>query len=147
MANIQIIQGDIFDVPRGTYIAHGISGDFSLGAGLAKKIDERYNMRYKLFLKYPFDPGKNNGYVGKALLIDDVFNLVDKSHYKQKLDLTDLMAALEDMKAQCIDLGVKKIAMPKIGTGHDHMNWVDVLDIIEDTFADCDDMEINIYEL
>lgn len=144
---INFVQGSIFDVPRGTYIAHGISGDFSLGAGIAKQIDETYNMRYKLFLKYPFDNGKNTGYLGEALLVDDVFNLVNKPHYKTKVDMDAFVNAFADMRSQCQDMGVDKIAMPKIGTGHDHLNWDKVLEIIEAVFDEDCGIDIDIYSL
>ena len=41
--NIEERKLDILSLPEGTYIAHCISGDFTLGAGLAKKLDEKYN--------------------------------------------------------------------------------------------------------
>jgi hypothetical protein len=139
-------QDDIFNAPRGQHIVHCISGDFTLGAGLAKKIDDVYNMRYKLFKTYPYEDGKNYGYVGKALLIDDVFNLVNKPKFKHKPRIEDLRNALEDLRDQCEEKGIHKIAMPKIGTGHDHMNWDDVLTVIEEVFDDTD-IDIDVYYL
>lgn len=47
--NYMEMTGDLFAVPQGYYLAHCISGDFSLGAGIAKQFDEVYNMRFKLF--------------------------------------------------------------------------------------------------
>lgn len=131
---------------RGVYIAHCVSGDFSLGAGLAKKIDEKYDMRYQLFRTYPFEEGSNTGYVGKALLIGDVFNLVTKEHRYDKVNLDDLRATLDDMLNQCEDKGIRKLAMPRIGTGHDHLDWNDVSELIEQVFFDSD-VEVFICEL
>ena len=37
---------DLFTVPHGYYLAHCISGDYALGAGIAKQFVEVYNMRY-----------------------------------------------------------------------------------------------------
>lgn len=35
--NYMEMTGDLFAVPQGYYLAHCISGDFSLGAGIAKQ--------------------------------------------------------------------------------------------------------------
>ena len=71
-------QRDLFTVPQGYYLAHCISADFALGAGIAKKFDEVYNMKFKLFKNYDdnYDNFEFDG--GEALLIDNVFNLVTK---------------------------------------------------------------------
>ena len=42
------VQQDLFTVPQGYYLAHCISSDFALGAGIAVKFDEVYNMKFKL---------------------------------------------------------------------------------------------------
>ena len=45
-------QRDLFTVPQGYYLAHCISGDYALGAGIAKQFVEVYNMKNKLFHIY-----------------------------------------------------------------------------------------------
>ena len=49
---------DLFTVPQGYYLAHCISGDYALGAGIAKTFNEVYNMRYKLHKQYPIPMGE-----------------------------------------------------------------------------------------
>lgn len=39
---------DLFSVDDSYYIAHCISADFALGAGIAKEIDRRFNTREEL---------------------------------------------------------------------------------------------------
>ena len=46
------VQQDLFTVPQGYYLAHCISGDYALGAGIAVKFDEVYNMKFKLHRDY-----------------------------------------------------------------------------------------------
>ena len=50
---------DLFAVPQGYYLAHCITEDFSLGAGIAKKMDEVFNMREKLINWYDSIPFKD----------------------------------------------------------------------------------------
>ena len=125
-------QRDLFSVPHGYYFAHCISGDFALGAGIAVKFNELYNMRKKLkeVAEYKSD--------NCAILIDNVFNLVTKRRAFHKPTYDSLNEALVDMMEQVISLGVEKIAIPLIGCGLDRLDWSIVKEIIEEVFEDVD---------
>lgn len=131
-------KGNLLSVPQGYYLAHCISGDFALGAGIAKQFDEVYNMRFKLFKNYPFEMGEKYGYVGKALLIDNVFNLVTKPKCYHKPSYDTLLDTIIDLSDQCKKLNITKLAMPKIGSGLDKLDWEKVKEIIQDVFEDSD---------
>lgn len=132
------INGDLFAVPQGYYLAHCISGDFALGAGIAKQFDKEYNMRFKLFRDYPIEIGEKFGYVGKALLVDNVFNLVTKPKCYHKPNYDTLIDTIIDMREQCETRNITKLAMPKIGCGLDKLDWLRVREIIEEVFEDYD---------
>jgi hypothetical protein len=139
---ITVEKRDLFTAPQGYYLAHCISADFALGAGIAKKFDEVYNMRFKLFREY--DMYEYEG--GDALPIDNVFNLVTKKKCYHKPTYDSVRAALECMKDQMEMLAITKLAMPKIASGLDRLNWDEVYDIICEVFEDTD-VEILICEL
>ena len=131
---IKIIQKDLFTIEDNYYLAHCISADFALGAGIAKTFNSKYNMRFKLFNNYP-------NYVyrgGDALLVDNVFNLVTKAKCFQKPTYESLTEALEMMKDKMTSLKINKLAMPMIGCGLDKLQWSQVKNIIEDIFSDTD---------
>jgi hypothetical protein len=139
---ITIEKKDLFTVPQGYYLAHCVSSDFALGAGIAKALNDVYNMRFKLFKNYP-------NYVyngGDALLVDNVFNLVTKQKYYHKPTYESLREALETMREHLELLDVTKLAMPKIASGLDRLNWNLVYDIICETFEETD-IDIVICEL
>lgn len=140
--NITTEKRDLFTMPQGYYLAHCISADFALGAGIAKIFDSVYNMRFKLFRNYPRYVYRG----GDAILIDNTFNLVTKAKYFHKPTYESLREALEMMKEQLDFLGVTKLAMPKIGCGLDRLQWTQVYDIICEVFEDMD-IEIVICEL
>lgn len=140
------VHGDLFTAPQGCYLVHCISGDYALGAGIAKIFDEVYNMRYKLHKNYAIENGKKFDNVGRALLVDNVFNLVTKKRCFHRPTYDDLYDALVDMKEQCIDFDITKLAMPLIGCGLDRLEWDKVKDIIEDVFDDTD-IKITVYLL
>lgn len=136
--NINEVTQDLFTVPQGYYLAHCISGDYALGAGIAKKFNEVYNMRSKLHRDYAIPSEKKSANVGRALLVDNVFNLVTKERYFHKPTYDELYNALMDMQEQCQDFGIEKLAIPLIGCGLDRLEWGKVKDIIEDVFAQTD---------
>lgn len=136
--NINEVTQDLFTVPQGYYLAHCISGDYALGAGIAKKFDKVYDMRFKLHRDYAIPEGQKYANVGRALLVDNVFNLVTKSRCFHKPTYDELYNTLVDMKEQCETFGIRKIAMPLIGCGLDRLDWNKVKDVIEDVFSDTD---------
>ena len=74
------IKKDLFDVPSKYYLAHCINGSYNLGAGIAKIFRDRLFMQSKLRSMYPIEEGEESKYIGDALLIGNVFNLVTKAH-------------------------------------------------------------------
>lgn len=132
---------DLFTVPQGYYLAHCISGDYALGAGIAKQFVENYNMRFKLHKNYPIPDGEKFANVGQALLVDNVFNLVTKARVFHKPTYESLYDTLLDMRVQCENLDVSRLAVPLLGCGLDRLNWEQVKDLIEDVF-DSTDIEI-----
>lgn len=132
------VQQDLFTVPQGYYLAHCISGDYALGAGIAVKFDEIYNMKFKLHRDYAIPEGQKYANVGRALLVDNVFNLVTKARCFHKPTYDDLYDTLIDMREQMLDFGITKLAMPLIGCGLDKLEWERVKDVIEDVFNDTD---------
>lgn len=130
---------DLFTVSDEYYLVHCISGDYALGAGIAKTFDKKMDMKFKLFRDYPIPNGHAYANVGKALLIDHrVFNLVTKNICWSKPTYQMLQMTLLDMKAQCEELGVKKLAMPLIGCGLDKLEWSKVSTFIQAVFDDTD---------
>ena len=136
----KIIKKDLFDMVYEDYyfLAHCVNATYELGAGIAKTFDEKYNMKYLLRSKFPQPKNDEAYYVGKALLIGITFNLVTKVKHWHKPTYENLHKALEDMRRQCEEYGIKKLAMPKIGCGLDRLSWDEVESIIFDVFNDCD---------
>jgi hypothetical protein len=126
-------QMDLFSVDSSYYLAHCISGDFALGAGIAVKFNDIYSMRDKLLRIYPSKCEEN-----VCVLIDRVFNLITKKKCWGKPTLYSLKESLLSMKSITTHNDIKKVAMPKIGCGLDRLTWKDVKLVIEDVFNDTD---------
>lgn len=128
---------NLFDVAEEYYLAHCISSDFGMGAGIAVQFNERFNMKNRLLKKY-------NGQLveyPKVILVDRVFNLVTKDKCYEKPTYESIEKAIGIMSNICKQDNIKYLAMPKIGCGIDGLSWDRVSEIIKDKFAD---LEINI---
>ena len=127
---------NLLEVPQGWWIAHCVSGDFALGAGVAKQIDEAFRMKDMLNAAWGEDCEIRE--TNCCIPCSNVLNLVTKRKYWQKPTLDSLREALEDMKLVVKEDRITKIAMPKIGCGLDRLNWDDVSPMIQDVFKDTD---------
>ena len=133
---------DLFAVDDSYFLAHCISADFKLGAGIAVEFNKRFNMREKLQELVPW--GNNEDYWdadkshhGYCLRVGNVFNLVTKRNYWQKPTLDTMKMALENLRNQYYYPGLQ-LAMPKIGCGLDKLKWADVSKLIKEVFKDTD---------
>lgn len=134
MIYVETVQ-DLFEVPQGYCLAHCISADIAMGAGIATQFNKYYNMKerlknyyYKMYDLYP----------GISIKVDNVFNLITKEKGYEKPTYEYLTEALENMREDIKEMGIKKLAMPKIGCGLDGLKWNIVKSLIKSTFEDMD---------
>ena len=124
--------GNIFDIPLGWDIVHCVTADFSCGAGIAKELNERCNLKEKFEAQH-----LSTDIVGSCVKIDNVFNLLTKQNRYSKVSYEDLTNCLYHM-ADMILGAHYNIAMPKIGCGRDGLSWDIVVDIIKEVFENMD---------
>jgi hypothetical protein len=134
-------QGDVFELAPTHYLAHCISRDFALGAGIAVEFDRRYDMRHKLRV-YMADIAwlSDREYaLPKCIRIDHVFNLITKEKCWQKPTYNSLEQSMRMMGRQIgylIEQGeTVKLVMPRIGCGIDGLTWSKVSVIIDRVLA------------
>ena len=133
----------IFDaIDEEKFVAHAISGDYVMGMGLAQQLNEKYDLARKLFIEHDYDdPFKN---VGKALLVDNVFNLTVKPKYRHTVRAPDVVCALHSLRQECEARAITDIYMPKICCGRTGLDWNVVSQWIADIF---NETEINMHIL
>ncbi len=133
---ISIENRDLFTVPDDFFLAHCISADFALGAGIAAEFSKRFDMRNVLRKSLPFylEHFINDNVIGDCIRVGRVFNLVTKKNYWNKPSYESLMIALSKLK----DSGVTKLAIPKIGCGIDGLDWDKVYNVICSVFDNTD---------
>jgi hypothetical protein len=136
--------GNILDVMKDHFIAHAISGDFTLGAGVAKIINENFgatqtdscydNLVEALNDNYEASDNFTVSNAGETFLIEKVFNIVVKDFWRDRINENNLFLALMDLRRQCEDKNIDTLYMPKICCGREKMDWNKVKGLIENAF-------------
>lgn len=124
---------DLFTVDKDYFLAHCISADAKMGAGIAVQFKKRFKLGQlqDIAKQTPLN-------VGSCVIVGRTLNLVTKRFYWDKPTYETFTMALEDMKQLAIKHDIKKIAMPTIGAGLDKLSWTKNREIIKELFADTD---------
>ena len=121
---------DLFSVDFKKYtLAHCISVDCKMGAGIAVPIKKKF----KLGGLQKLVEG-----IGTAVYHNGVYNLITKRRFFHKPTYSTLEASIESMRIHAEDHSITDIAMPKIGCGLDGLSWPRVRDMIKNIFKDTD---------
>lgn len=137
LQNFPLIEkrGDLFTESGLQRLAHCISADCKLGAGIAKTFVAKFgpaSFRQRIAATRP-----TLGTV--TVLVTEcgkvIYNLVTKEKYWQKPTLAAVVECLIAMRNDAVTHGVKRIGMPRIGCGLDQLKWEDVRAAIEHVFA------------
>ncbi|WEG18608.1 macro domain-containing protein [Alkalihalophilus pseudofirmus] len=124
---------DLFSVSNDYFLAHCISADAKMGAGIAVKFKRRFKLWE--FQKVAQETGLK---VGSCAMVGRVLNLITKECYWHKPTYLTFRAALVNMKKIALKHEIDKIAMPQIGAGLDRLDWEKNKEIIQDVFKDTD---------
>ncbi|KAK6477805.1 Fc receptor-like protein 5 [Huso huso] len=131
---LQQMRGDLFTCPRSEALAHCISEDCQIGAGIATLVREKFSGVQDLL--------SQKRKAGECVVLNQgnrfVYYLVTKGKSHQKPSCGSLWKSLEAMRNHCIAKGVTSVSMPRTGCGLDHLEWKRVLGIIKDVFKDTD---------
>ncbi|XP_067841208.1 ADP-ribose glycohydrolase OARD1-like isoform X3 [Heptranchias perlo] len=136
------LKGDLFSCPEKDALAHCISEDCDMKAGIAVLFKKKYGCEEELQ-----NQKKKTGDV--AVLQKDqryIYYLITKMVASDKPTYDNLQSSLKAMKNHCLDNGVSHISMPKIGCGLDNLEWDKVAAIIQDIFRNTN-IIITVYSL
>jgi len=136
--NVIETAGDIFeDVPDDMALGHSVAEDLEMSAGVAVEFKRRFG-QVDLLLSM----GRRVGQVAvlpvarKDGSVRYVFYIITKKRSRgTRPNLSDFAAAVNNLADACTLLGVKQIALPRIGTMKDRLQWSDVRRIICAAFA------------
>ena len=127
---LSMVYKDIFTMPSDYALAHCVAEDLKMSRGIATAFRKKFGRIEDLELQEPS--------VGKALHLKtygrDVFYLVTKKFPTTKSTYLSLRRCLENLRARLLQLGIKKLAIPKLGCGYDGLKWKVVERMLEQLF-------------
>lgn len=130
----QELQKDLFTVSEDYYLAHCISSDFVMGGGIAVPFNNKFDLKEQFRQIKKENPSVLDH--PTCILLGRVFNLITKNLVFHKPTYETMKQALERMREICVEKSIKKLAMPKVGSGIDKLEWNKVRDIIHEVFSD-----------
>lgn len=139
---IKYVSGNLFANRVGAdAFAHGCNLQGSMEAGIAKGFKERYPEMYEEYRRRCIaDPRQFNlgdSFFWRTLDQPSVFNLGTQERYwRCRASYEAIEGALRNMRGQADEMGIRAIAIPRIGTGYGGLSWKKVRAIIENIFAD-----------
>ena len=132
-------KGDLFKMDDKYALAHCVSADFEMGAGIAVLFDKNFrcmkdkcrDMMSMACMSFPC-------IVPYAIGENLIFNMVTKKNYWGKPTYITITKCIEEMAMLCRENNIKYLALPKIGCGLDRLQWAKVKEIIKENFKDLD---------
>lgn len=139
--NILELNDSIFNSPSDFAIAHCISADLKMNAGIAKLI-------CKIYGDTTPELSAQTRNVGDTIPTNNnqrtIFHLITKQLHYHKPKYEDLKASIHNLKSKAQQLNILKIAMPTIASGLDKLNWSIVKQLIYSEFQNTN-IHLHIY--
>ena len=127
---------NLFDADREYALAHCVSEDFKMGAGVAKQFKERFPEMKECVIHKGYKVGDVVPYVSKNNQL--TLNLITKEKYYHKPTYQTFQEAIENLKIYCDAFEIRKLAIPLLGAGLDKLDWNINKEIIKSIFKDTD---------
>ncbi len=135
--------GDILRIKKGA-IAHCITSDYSLGAGIAAKLESEYNIRRELANTNSFGCYRYPDCLVVFRGDLAIFNLVTKKDRWDTPSYENLEGALIMMKDDMAAHGITDIYVPQLGCGKDRLEWNKVKSLLQKLFKKDKDYNVHV---
>jgi len=142
ITNSRVIEefGDLFDAPSDQNFAHCVSQDLQMNNGTALLF--RRNFRNVAMLKSQHPRIHEVIYMRQGEIY--ILHMITKNKYWQKASLEDMFLTIQNLGSICVELNIEKLAIPRIGTENDQLDWSMIRNMIRFVFKDFN-IEVHIY--
>lgn len=129
---VRELKEDLLAMPVYYNIAHCIPADLTAHGITAQRIEAIYDLVN--LLKHDYMDWKVRPDVGDVNYLKNVFTLFATPKKYARPSMEDLRKCVANLAQECADLGIMHLAMPRIGCGHNKLNWDEVKDMICEEF-------------
>ncbi|KAL4136459.1 hypothetical protein QTP88_008007 [Uroleucon formosanum] len=128
--NVIEVQGDLFETSKDIALGHCVSKDFKMSQGIALEFRRKFGQIENLT--------NQNKEVTEIASIQhndqNILYIITKNHHQEKPTYETFYQAIKNLRTFCEENQIEKLALPKIGSGHDQLNWDQVRTILRYVF-------------
>ncbi|KAL4136407.1 hypothetical protein QTP88_007955 [Uroleucon formosanum] len=128
--NVIEVQGDLFETSKDIALGHCVSKDFKMSQGIALEFRRKFGQIENLT--------NQNKEVTEITSIQhndqNILYIITKNHHQEKPTYETFYQAIKNLRTFCEENQIEKLALPKIGSGHDQLNWDQVRTILRYVF-------------
>lgn len=124
------VEGNLFDVSEEFALAHCVSADFKMSQGISLEFRRKFGQVEELI-----NQGKQVTEIASILHNDrHILYIINKKVFREKPTMSVMFDALKNLRAFCQDQNITKLAIPRIGSGYDQLNWEQIRTMIRYIF-------------
>ena len=127
---IEMAEGDLLNLDSNYAIALCIAGDCAMSDGLAKKIKETFGSIT--------DDNKNIHEIGHIIKQESndktILHVITKQESAKKPTWKHFKKSMYNLAKKCEELQIKQLALPKLGTGLDGLEWAKIMKVLKHAF-------------
>ncbi|XP_054281581.1 ADP-ribose glycohydrolase OARD1-like [Macrosteles quadrilineatus] len=128
----RLLYKDLFTLPVEYALAHCVAEDLRASRGIATVFRKKFGGTEDLERQRPA--------IGTTLNLKrngrHLFYLVTKETSSQKPSYESLKKSLQDLRDKLLRIGIKKLAIPRLGCGYDGLEWKIVRNMVRELFKD-----------
>ena len=147
---IEFTQGDILKTEADALV-NTVNCVGVMGRGIALQFRKAYPENFKAYKKAcdakQVQPGTMFVHDLNSLYLPRyIINFPTKRHWKNKSQIEDIQAGLEDLVTVVRDRQIRSIAIPPLGCGLGGLDWEQVRELIIDAFQSLPDVKVLLFE-
>ena len=123
---IHHVEGSVFEAPEGVALAHCVSADLAMSAGIAVQFVKRWPDIRSGYSRS--EPGSLHVFSSTR---GHIFNLITKERFDDKPSLEDFRKSIVALKSKMQALNIKTLAVPELGSGRDRLNLSKVIQVLQ----------------
>jgi len=147
---MKFLKGNLLDA-RVEALVNTVNTVGVMGKGIALMFKEAFPNNFRA---YEYACRRNELRVGRMFVTENaafngprwIINFPTKQHWRPPSKIEWIVEGLQDLRRIVIELGIRSIALPPLGSGNGGLNWADVRPEVERALSDLNGVDVLVYE-